>query len=99
MKKKFLSIIMIMAIAVVALGNVCMAQPLQDRIGTDKAAHFAVSYLLNDTLYRYTKMTQLERFLTVAAIGAAKEKFVDSHFDKGDFAADMLGAICYEIRF
>ena len=72
---------------------------IQNNVGADRAAHFAVSYLINDQLAKHTKMSAFERFLTVAAIGAAKEAFIDDHFDRGDFAADCLGAICYEIKF
>ena len=72
---------------------------IQDNVGADRAAHFAVCYLINDQLARHTKMSALERFLTVAAIGAAKEALIDDKWDRGDFAADCLGALCYEIKF
>ena len=65
----------------------------------DKAAHFAVSYMLNDQLKRHTKMTTLERKGTVLLIGYAKERWIDSKFDRNDFAADMAGVLFYEIKF
>lgn len=66
---------------------------------TDKAAHFGVSYMLSDQLKRHTKMTTLERIGTVLAIGYAKEQWIDSNFDKNDFAADMAGVLFYEVHF
>ena len=66
---------------------------------TDKAAHFSVSYLLSDQLKRHTKMTTLERIGTVLFIGYAKEQWIDSKFDKRDFAADMAGVLFYEVHF
>lgn len=66
---------------------------------TDKAAHFAVSYTLSDQLAKHTKMTRLERMATVLFIGYAKEQWVDSKFDRNDFAADMAGVLFYEWTF
>ena len=66
---------------------------------TDKAAHFAVSYMLSDQLKRHTKMTTLERIGTVLLVGYAKEQWIDSKFDKNDFAADMAGVLFYEVTF
>ena len=66
---------------------------------TDKAAHFGVSYMLSDQLKRHTKMTTLERIGTVLLVGYAKEQWIDSKFDKRDFAADMAGVLFYEVTF
>ena len=66
---------------------------------TDKAAHFSVSYLLSDQLKRHTHMTTLERIGTVLLVGYAKEQWIDSKFDKNDFAADMAGVLYYEVHF
>ena len=66
---------------------------------TDKAAHFAASYMLSDQLKRHTKMTTLERIGTVLLVGYAKEQWIDSKFDKNDFAADMAGVLFYEVTF
>ena len=76
----------------------CSAESLQDRIGTDKCTHFAISYVINDQLHRNTKLSALERFGVVAAIGAVKE-LTDDHWDSGDFAADCAGVLMYEVKF
>ena len=36
---------------------------------------------------------------TTIAIGAAKEKWIDDHFDRGDFAADCAGVLMYQVKF
>ena len=66
---------------------------------TDKVAHFGVSYMLSGQLKRHTKMTTLERIGTVLFVGYAKERWIDSNFDKYDFAADMAGVLFYEVTF
>ena len=66
---------------------------------TDKVAHFSLSYVASDQLKRHTHMTTLERIGTVLAIGYAKEQWIDSKFDKRDFAADMAGVLFYEVTF
>lgn len=78
------------------------AQPLNDaigNIGVDRCAHFAVSYVINDELQRNCRMSPFAATLTTIAIGAAKEQFVDDHFDRGDFAADCAGALFYQVHF
>ena len=37
--------------------------------------------------------------ITTLAIGAAKEKFIDDHWDGKDFAADFAGVLMYQIKF
>jgi hypothetical protein len=37
--------------------------------------------------------------VTTLAIGAAKEKFIDDHWDGGDFAADCAGVLFYQIKW
>jgi hypothetical protein len=100
MRKMLVSLLLA---AILLIPSTCYANnifhEIQDNVGADRAAHFAVCYLINDQLARHTKMSALERFLTVAAIGAAKEALIDDHFDRGDMAADCLGALCYEIKF
>ncbi len=88
----------VIAMLLCVLPMTCSAESLQDRIGTDKCAHFAVSYVINDQLHRNTKLTPLERFGVVAAIGAVKE-LTDDHWDSKDFAADCAGALFYEVKF
>lgn len=36
---------------------------------------------------------------TTLAIGAAKEAWIDDHFDRGDFAADCAGVLMYQVKF
>ena len=74
-------------------------QLVSNAMQTDKAAHFAVSYMLSDQLKRHTKMTTLERIGTVLLIGYAKGQWIDSKFDKKDFEADMAGVLFYEVHF
>ena len=88
--------------ALLALPVTARAQPLNDAvsdIGVDRFAHFGVSYVINDELQRNCKMSPFAATLTTIAIGAAKEQFVDDHFDRGDFAADCAGALFYQVHF
>ena len=73
----------------------CFASPLgelQDKIGTDKIAHFGAGYFINSELKRHTKMTDFERQLTVFGLSVIKE-YADNKFDKNDIIATMLGSI------
>ena len=70
-----------------------------DDIGVDRFAHFGCSYVINSELQKQAKMSPFAATLTTIAIGAAKEQFIDSHFERGDFAADCAGAIFYEVKF
>ena len=82
--------------------TICAAngwQDAQNNIGTDKAAHFGCSYVINYQLHRYTNWTPLQRFIAVAAVGAIKEGLIDDHWDGRDFAADCAGALVYEVKF
>lgn len=72
---------------------------LQDKLEMDKCLHFSAGYIINDQLKRHTRWSALERFLAVAAVGYAKEKWVDNHFDKRDLIATALGGAAFEIRF
>lgn len=72
---------------------------LQDKIGVDRAAHFAVSYIINDQLQKNCGMNKFWGTATTIAIGAAKEKWVDNKWDGGDFTADCLGAMVVNITF
>ena len=88
--------------ALLALPVTAQAQPLNDAvsdIGVDRFAHFGVSYVINNQLQRSCHMSPFTATLTTIAIGAAKEQFVDDHFDKGDFAADCAGALFYQVHF
>ena len=66
---------------------------ISDDIGVDRVAHFGVSYLVCDQLHRNCGMNKFWSAVTTIAIGAAKEKWIDDHFDNGDFAADCAGTL------
>lgn len=66
---------------------------ISDDIGVDRVAHFGVSYLICDQLHRNCGMNKFWSAVTTIAIGAAKEKWIDDHFDNGDFAADCAGTL------
>ena len=76
--------------------GVAMAQSLQDKIGMDKIAHFGAGYIIADQLKKHTKMSALERSLTVATLATIKEA-TDSKFDTNDILATMLGATFLQI--
>jgi hypothetical protein len=65
----------------------------------DKAAHFGVSYVICDQLERNCGFNKFWAGFTTLAIGAAKEKFIDDHWDGGDFAADCAGVLFYQIKW
>ena len=92
-----------MALGVAALlagGAPAQANPAwADDIGVARFAHFGVSYVINNQLQRSCHMSPFAATLTTIAIGAAKEQFVDDHFDRGDFAADCAGALFYQVHF
>ena len=75
--------------------SLCYAQD----IPVDKAAHFGVSYVICDQLQRNAGFNRFWASVTTLAIGAAKEKFVDDHWDSGDFAADCAGVLCWHVKF
>lgn len=79
--------------------NASPAHEAYDNIGVDRFAHFGLSYVINDQLQRTCKMPPFAATLTTIAIGAAKEQWLDDHFDRGDFAADCAGALFYEVKF
>ena len=89
--------------AAVAVGTVYVGShnwgDLQNKVGVDRVAHFACSYIINDQLQKTCKMSPFMATLTTIAIGAAKEKFVDNKWDNGDFAADCIGTFVADIRF
>lgn len=82
--------------------TLCSAQSVNDAIdtvGVDRVAHAGVSYIINDQLRRSCHFNRFWSAATTLAIGAAKEAWVDDHFDCGDFAADTAGVLMYQVRF
>lgn len=82
--------------------TMCSAQAVNDAIGAvgvDRFAHAGVSYIINDQLHRNCHFNRFWAAATTLAIGAAKEAFIDDHFDRGDFAADYAGVLMYQVRF
>ena len=82
--------------------TMCSAQTVNDAfdtVGVDRFAHAGVSYIINDQLHRNCHFNRFWAAATTLAIGAAKEAFIDDHFDRGDFAADCAGVLMYQVRF
>ena len=82
--------------------TMCSAQAVNDAIGAvgvDRFAHAGVSYIINDQLHRNCHFNRFWAATATLAIGAAKEAFIDDHFDRGDMAADCAGVLMYQIRF
>ena len=89
------------ALAILA-PTMCSAQSVNDAIstvGVDRFAHAGISYIINDQLQRNAHFNRFWAAATTLAIGAAKEAFIDGHFDRGDFAADCAGVLMYQVRF
>lgn len=99
MKKTMIA--MAAALAILA-PTMCSAQSVNDAIdtvGVDRFAHAGVSYIINDQLRRNAHFNPFWAATTTLAIGAAKEAWIDDHFDRGDFAADCAGVLMYQIKF
>lgn len=82
--------------------TMCSAKPFVDvidTVGVDRFAHAGVSYIINDQLHRNCHFNRFWAAATTLAIGAAKEAWIDDHFDRGDFAADAAGVLTYQIKF
>ena len=94
-KNKLKRILIMTTLCLGVVSSSCFASPLgelQDKIGTDKIAHFGAGYFINSELKRHTKMTDFERQLTVFGLSVIKE-YADNKFDKNDIIATMLGSI------
>lgn len=90
------------AATIIAAAAPCSAQTINhaiDTVGVDRFAHASMSYVINDQLHRNTHFNKFWSAATTLAIGAAKEAWIDDHFDRGDFAADAAGVLMYQIRF
>lgn len=68
-------------------------------VETDKVAHFALSYTINDQLQRKAGFNRFWAGFTTLAIGAVKEGIVDSHWDSKDFGANCMGVFFYQVTF
>lgn len=82
--------------------TMCSAQTVNDAfdtVGVDRFAHAGVSYIINDQLRRNAHFNPFWAATATLAIGAAKEAWIDDHFDRGDFAADAAGVLMYQVRF
>ena len=82
--------------------TMCSAQAVDDAIdtvGVDRFAHAGMSYVINDQLHRNCHFNRFWAAATTLVIGAAKEAFIDDHFDRGGFAADCAGVPMYQVRF
>ena len=82
--------------------SLCSAEgihDLQDAVGEDKICHAAVSYIICDQLKRNCGVNDFWAAVTTLLIGAAKEKFIDDHWDGGDFAADCMGVAFYQVSW
>ncbi|SFL61668.1 hypothetical protein [Pelosinus propionicus] len=96
--------IVILCILIVTLMiPVCSAEntvhEIEDSMAMDKWAHLGLGYIMNDQLKKQTKLTAVERFLTVWTVAYAKEKWADSKFDRNDMIATMAGGLVYEAKF
>ena len=82
--------------------TMCSAQAVNDAIGAvgvDRFAHMGVSYIINDQLRRNAHFNPFWAATATLAIGAAKEAWIDDHFNHRDFAADAAGVLMYQVRF
>jgi len=94
--------ILVLTLFLLEAEQVCHADSIHDSIndiGVDRFAHAGVSYIINDQLKRNAHFNPFWAATTTLAIGAAKEAWIDDHFDRGDFAADCAGVLMYQIRF
>ena len=99
MKKTMIA--MAAALAILA-PTMCSAQAVDgaiDAVGVDRFAHAGVSYIINDQLRKSCHFNRFWAATATLGIGAAKEAWIDDHFDRGDFAADCAGVLMYQIQF
>ena len=94
-KNKLKKVLIMTTLCLGVVSSSCLASPfgnLQDKIGTDKIAHFGAGYLVNNELRRHTKLTEFERNMVVLGLAVGKE-LTDQKFDKNDIIATMLGSL------
>ena len=94
MKKLLMTMLILLA-----LSSQCIASPLPEPIQEDKICHAAVSYVICDQLKRNCGFNDFWAAVVTLAIGAAKEKLFDDHWNGGDFAADCMGVAFYQVSF
>ena len=99
MKKAIATAVTAMALLAPTMCSAQTANDAFDTVGVDRFAHAGVSYIINDQLHRNCHFNRFWAAATTLAIGAAKELFVDDHFDRGDMAADAAGVLMYQVRF
>lgn len=95
-------ILIIMAVCIACMCSICSANNLhdiQDNIGIDKFAHVGAGYIIQDQLERNCGFSTLEAFTTVVLLAYAKEKWIDSDFNKADIGATVIGGLMYQIKF
>lgn len=95
MKKIIVSILIMLSLS----SNICFAGRIADSVGVDRIAHASCSYVICDQLKRNCGFNDFWAAFCTLAIGAAKEKWIDKEWDNGDFAADCLGVLTYQISF
>lgn len=96
-----LAVMLCTGIALLAWSASASANAMTDvyqQVGVDRFAHAGCSYVIADQLHR-AGMNRFWSGFTTLAIGAAKEQWLDDHFDKGDFAADCAGVLMWRVRF
>ena len=93
MKKAFICLLLMFSVAVPCHANVV------DDVGVDRVAHASVSYVICDQLKRNAGFNDFWSAVTTIALGAIKEKYIDDEWDSGDFAADCMGVLMYQISF
>ena len=67
-------------------------QTFQEKVGTDRVAHFGAGYVVSDILGRATDMSYLERGLAVTGLAGLKEA-TDAKWDNKDFIATVAGGL------
>lgn len=98
MQKRIITLTMLL----MSICTLCFASSLhdiQDKIGTDKFAHFGMGYVITDQLQRNVGMSTLEAIATTAFIAYVKEKLIDDTFTGEDITATVLGGLFYQIDF
>lgn len=93
MKKIIITMFLILSLSCPCHANIV------DEVGVDRVAHASVSYVICDQLKRNAGFNDFWSAVTTIALGAIKEKYIDDEWDGGDFAADCMGVLIYQISF